>query len=634
MKKVYSFLLFILALLILSGCKEEDLLKQAYNDLEISEDLNNIKEDIYLPNSLYEVKISWQTSDSNVISSYGNVMRASSNKRVVLTAVFEYENRFLSKDFQLIVLKNEEKTKLEYVYDSLILPEIVYGNANLVLLDEYQGVKISWGSNRVEIISSSGLVSEVTNVQFVIMTALLNYEGEDLIKDFLIKVEPLVGDKKIINKVVNKIIIPEITIANLSLINSLDGVLIEWETTQPSAISTIGKVVQADKNVEVVLTGTFTLNDEIIIKNYYITVLGKNEELNPIQYAYQNLKVLDRISKDITLISKYEDVEISWESTQPDYLSIEGRVNRISVDVDLVLTATLKYFDEVLVKEFFVTILAKTNGEGLELNGYYQSASSLTGLDLKKALNNIIDDHKTFSYAEIKNIMKETDEDPVNASNVILMYTGLSVSKSSGVWNREHTWPKSHGNFGTRQPEGTDGHHLRPTLMEANSARGNLDFDNGGSKVAGSVTYAAGSTFCYRDSDSFEPRDEVKGDVARMMFYMAVRYDNEDNYKLDLELNDNVNNGSRPYLGKISTLLAWSAADPVDDFERNRNEVIYSYQKNRNPFVDYPEFVEMIWGTATSFKLYSSKSSSDFDLSELSFNYNCDLLFKKEKYNI
>ena len=125
-----------------------------------------------------------------------------------------------------------------------------------------------------------------------------------------------------------------------------------------------------------------------------------------------------------------------------------------------------------------------------------------------------------------------------------------------------------------------------------------------------------------------------RSDVARMMFYMAVRYDNEDNYKLDLELNDNVNNGSRPYLGRISVLLEWSIQDPVDVFEQNRNEVLYNNQLNRNPFVDYPEFVEMIWGTPSKFNLYNSLSDKNFDVNELKFNYHCDLLFKKEKYII
>lgn len=634
MKRIYSLLLLILATFTLAGCFEQDILKQAYNDLDIVEEADNITKDIYLPDSLYDVKIIWQTSDANVISSFGNVIRASKDKQVILTATFEYENRFLSKDFELTVLKQREKTKLEYVYDSLSLPEIVYINATLQLPSEYQGVQISWRSSKSDVITSEGFVKEVIKTQFVLFTASLSYEGEELLKDFVIKVEPLMSDSGYILQVIYKTIIPKITINDISLITSMDDVSINWLSSHPNSLSENGKVTQLDKNVNVVLTGIFSYNGEVIEKEFGITVFGVNDKKTEIQYAYENLNVLDRVTKDITLINKYEQVNISWESSQPDYLSEIGRVNRISVDVDLVLTATLQYGDNILEKRFLITVVAKTNGDGIELSGYYQNASGLSGVELKKALNNIIDDHKTYSYSAIKNIMKETDEDPSNASNVILMYTGLSVNKGSSVWNREHTWPKSHGNFGTRQPEGTDGHHLRPTLMEANSARGNLDFDNGGSKVAGNVYYAPGSSFSYRDTYSFEPRDEVKGDVARMMFYMAVRYDAEDDYKLDLELNDKVNNGSVPYLGKLSTLLEWSIQDPVDDFERNRNEVLFDYQRNRNPFVDYPEFVEMIWGTPSKLILYNSASDNNFDVRELNFNYLCDLLFRKEKYII
>ena len=100
---------------------------------------------------------------------------------------------------------------------------------------------------------------------------------------------------------------------------------------------------------------------------------------------------------------------------------------------------------------------------------------------------------------------------------------------------------------------------------------------------------------CLTDSDSWEPRDEVKGDVARMIFYMAVRYEGA-NGEPDLEVNDKVDNGSDPFMGKVSVLKEWNEADPVDAFEANRNEVIFSeIQHNRNPFIDHPEWVNEIW---------------------------------------
>ncbi|MGE6378554.1 endonuclease [Peribacillus muralis] len=224
---------------------------------------------------------------------------------------------------------------------------------------------------------------------------------------------------------------------------------------------------------------------------------------------------------------------------------------------------------------------------------YYDTAIGKSGSSLKKALHEIIDDHVEISYANVWDALRETDEDPNNANNVILLYTGRSQGKTvngSGVndWNREHVWAKSHGDFGTTLGPGTDLHHLRPADVSVNSTRNNLDFDNGGSEHS----EAKGN---YYDSDSWEPRDGVKGDVARMLFYMAVRYEGDDG-EIDLELNNQVNNGTAPYHGKLSVLLKWNEQDPVDAFERNRNEVIYNkYQHNRNPFIDHPEWASAIW---------------------------------------
>jgi len=225
---------------------------------------------------------------------------------------------------------------------------------------------------------------------------------------------------------------------------------------------------------------------------------------------------------------------------------------------------------------------------------YYSSAIGKTGSSLKSSLHNIIDDHTELSYSGVWDALRNTDKDPNNSSNVIEIYTGRSISNTENgglvdEWNREHVWAKSHGDFGTSKGAGTDLHHIRPADVSVNSSRSNLDFDEGGS-------YHSVATSCRYDSNSWEPRDEVKGDVARMIFYMAVRYEG-DSGEVDLELTESVNNGSDPYHGKLSVLLDWHQQDPVDDWEMNRNDVIYNnYQYNRNPFIDHPEWVHEIWG--------------------------------------
>lgn len=225
---------------------------------------------------------------------------------------------------------------------------------------------------------------------------------------------------------------------------------------------------------------------------------------------------------------------------------------------------------------------------------YYANAVGKTGTALRGSLHAIINVQTTLSYDQVWEALRDTDQDPANSNNVILLYSGRSQSKylnggGANDWNREHVWAKSHGGFGTSTGPGTDVHHLRPTDVSVNSLRGNKDFDHGGSPVGEAPD-------CYTDADSWEPRDAVKGDVARMIMYMAIRYEGDDSWP-DLEMNQLVNNGSTPYHGRLSVLLQWNQQDPPDAFEQRRNQVIYErWQGNRNPFVDHPEWATSIWG--------------------------------------
>ncbi|MFI6762238.1 endonuclease [Micromonospora sp. NPDC050417] len=225
---------------------------------------------------------------------------------------------------------------------------------------------------------------------------------------------------------------------------------------------------------------------------------------------------------------------------------------------------------------------------------YYASAVGKSGVALRTALHEVISVQRTVTYDQAWEALKETDQDPANPGNVILLYSGRSQRKDVNGgdpddWNREHVWAKSHGDFGTATGPGTDLHHLRPEDVSVNSDRGNKDFDNGGSPVR----EAPGN---FTDGDSWEPRDAVKGDVARMIMYMAIRYEGGDGWP-NLEPNESVRNGSAPYIGKLSVLLRWNRADPPDAFEKRRNQLIYDrWQGNRNPFVDHPEWATAIWG--------------------------------------
>lgn len=237
-------------------------------------------------------------------------------------------------------------------------------------------------------------------------------------------------------------------------------------------------------------------------------------------------------------------------------------------------------------------------------DGYYDNAEGLSGDELKTALYNIIKNHTDYPYSDSGtdtwDILKESDRDPNNSANVILIYTGWSVDaeqewNDGAGWNREHVWAKSRGDFGIYPPEGTDAHHLRPCDPSVNSARNNRWFN-----YCDEEYYDGGiATGSYTSSTDWfwQPRDEAKGDVARMIFYMATRYEGE-NGELDLEVIDYIPSDrytNEPIHAKLDALLDWNEEDPVDNFERNRNEVVYSYQGNRNPFIDHPEFVNAIY---------------------------------------
>jgi endonuclease I len=223
---------------------------------------------------------------------------------------------------------------------------------------------------------------------------------------------------------------------------------------------------------------------------------------------------------------------------------------------------------------------------------YYAPAIGKTGTALRTSLHGIIDGNTQLSYDQVWTALKDTDQDPNNTANVIELYTGRSISKSSngggtGQWNREHVWAQSRGGFSTTAGPGTDLHHLRPEDVSVNSTRGNKDFDLGGTAVSG-------CTDCWTDGDSFEPRDAVKGDVARMLFYMAIRYEGGDGFN-NLEMSSTVGTSST-LIGDLETLLAWNDEDPVSTFEMRRNDRIHStWQGNRNPFIDHPEWADSIW---------------------------------------
>ncbi|MFT7485337.1 MAG: endonuclease I [Candidatus Paceibacteria bacterium] len=264
--------------------------------------------------------------------------------------------------------------------------------------------------------------------------------------------------------------------------------------------------------------------------------------------------------------------------------------------------------------------------------GYYNSVDTTNAATLRQTLHPVIDDHQRYPYTsggtDTWDILELAQQDPSAPSRIVDVYENSSYAKVGGgnlQYNREHTWPKSYGfpiDGGTNYPY-TDCHVLFLCNSSYNSSRGNRPFDvcssclerptvlNNG-EGGGSGAYVGNSNWTLGTSGlgQWETWVGRRGDVARAMLYMDVRYEggthssngaSEPNLILtdDMILVGSSNTGSNlsvAYMGRLSVLLQWHAEDPVDDFERNGHEVIYGFQGNRNPFIDHPEWADCLWG--------------------------------------
>lgn len=249
---------------------------------------------------------------------------------------------------------------------------------------------------------------------------------------------------------------------------------------------------------------------------------------------------------------------------------------------------------------------------------YYSAVSAVGGEALRDQLHDIIDGHFVISYSNLPDFFSVLDADPENPSNILLIYSGESVSTGSNSWNREHLWPRSYG--ADSGPAYSDAHHLYPARSSTNSDRSNYAFAN----LTSSIPLANAPESRVNDGLRLvEPRDEDKGRIARAMFYMDVRYDGSDSDG-DFFLSDYPTSFSTRF-GKLSDLLEWNRAYPPDEWERRRNQLIYEgvrvgnkglFQGNRNPFVDYPDLVDAIF-TSEDMITWGSWRVENFTLADL-----------------
>jgi hypothetical protein len=284
-----------------------------------------------------------------------------------------------------------------------------------------------------------------------------------------------------------------------------------------------------------------------------------------------------------------EFTSINILNLAPQFISNNNDVSAVIIDADFVVSN-------------FGTPLEPTFGnvESQAPNDYYDELDGLAGNELIQGVQNLISENgvvRTHPYADIVEILETADQNPENSNEVWLLYTEQPSAKylfqtgASGEnrWNREHTFPRSRGPFFSIEeddiPTGinewwetnadslrhanSDAHGLRAVDAAENSSRGNQHYGQyvGPDGNAGSF----------------------KGDVARSVLFLSIRYNDLDIVNGFPEVNGQ--------LGDLETLLDWHEQDPPDDFEMNRNNIIYDWQKNRNPFIDFPQLVNFIWGS-------------------------------------
>jgi len=327
---------------------------------------------------------------------------------------------------------------------------------------------------------------------------------------------------------------------------------LEWQDSEGNTLSTDSEY-------------TFTLNEDTTVVSVFDNPERYDLDLNT------NLYNAEMTSSEASPI--IDGTEVSLEVTYPsgphaflgwyegDTLVSDQEAFDYTVENDTTLEAR---FD---VPEDYDT-MSMEDLLAIDMYSEYDPVEDMYGTNLETALQSIVSQMTGVTYDDARIILDETDQDPDNPDNLILIYTRMSTSGEwGGSWNREHVWPQSLLGVDTNGDdihEGTDLHNLAPANPGENSARGNLHFG----------------------VDGYMPPEEVRGDVARMLFYMDVRYDG-------LSLVDGT--PSTHEMGDLETLIEWHLSDPVSDFEYNRNDVIEDYQGNRNPFIDYPHLAYLLY---------------------------------------
>lgn len=387
----------------------------------------------------------------------------------------------------------------------------------------------------------------------------------------------------------------------------IDGTILSWESAVPG--ETLIYVIEANIDGQIkkinYLGESYNFSLYASAKKIEFSVSTKayddyTENSEPATFTYINENpIVDKLAPSASNL-KVSGTTLSWTSAENNKtltyiinMTIDGAKTTATVTGNsynfsqyasakkIEFSVVTKAYDGYTINSNPVTATYTNTDTDGELDiydeEYYKSISNLTGSALKSALRQLITNtHRyksTYNDCKSESKVTKTDGDPNKPGNIIMFYTGESMKfvwDNGASWNREHVWPQSLGWFKT-SGAGSDLHHIRPSLPGVNSSRGN--------KKYGSTT---NSTY-YLPYNVNGCGLDYRGDAARIIFYLMVRYTESDSY--------NWTNVAQ----SLELLLEWNRIDPVDQVELNRNDAIEDIQGNRNPFIDCPEWADIIW---------------------------------------
>jgi endonuclease I len=551
MKKIVMFFTLFAFILTISACEDTEKTNQAEQlvkliEIGFSDNDNaahvtkNLTLNTYL-GGFTNVTITWLSLNQDVISHEGKVTRPELNTNVILIVRLKIGELTAQKNVELTVIG----TRINASITTLVLDQTY-------VIDITKETQV----NTLE-------TPKLTGYKFLYWETLegLILNGNDFISSNI-------TIRAVLEEAVTFSYVIEIY---TQVINTNTYTLFEMKTlSEPK-----DTFIRYDQEIRgYSLNQTLSDSFKTLLDNNQVFKLYYDIKTVTVTYYYKGNVIETKVfafEAVLTFPEKESDV-IGW--------SFEPQGNTINNDVIL---------------ENNVNIYAITEEEEITYEGYYSVLDGVSNSNLLSTLRTLLSNYTYRNYDYARDLLQDSDEDPNNSNNIILVYNRASVLSrwdAGATWNREHVWPQS---LLADTIQKADVHNLKPANPDINSSRGNNQF------AAGSGSYGI-------VDGGFFPGEKDKGDIARIIMFMHVKY------------NLNIN-----AVGKINILLRWHEQDPVDAFESNRNDVIYSDTKNRNPFIDYPDLAYRLFGFPSYVQAYESF------IYDMYYQFSKDLYIEKQK---